>query len=340
LPRDGASATLGRVIVSPVRQTIRRRDLMRRGERVIVACSGGPDSVAMAHALSRIAGPLELSLTVAVVDHGLRDVRDELALVEALATRLALPFRRLEVSIEGDGSVQAAARDARYAALLELARGEGASRVAVGHTRDDQAETVLDRLLRGASVAGLSGIEPRRDDGVVRPLLDLRRADVLAHLAHHDLAHATDPSNADRRFERVRIRNEVMPMLAAEDPAIVDHLAQVADDARAARDLVRDAGSQLLEEARRGAGASVENLAAAHQAARREALRRLLGEALGAPPRRSHLVAVDDLITGLVGKSAEVRLGDDLVVRVSGAELICEEVPKSPGRNGPSSPNH
>jgi tRNA(Ile)-lysidine synthase len=324
------------MIVSRVRQTIRRRGLLEGGERVIVACSGGPDSVAMAHVLSRLAEPLRLSLTIAVVDHGLRDVAEEVALVRRLAEQLAVPCRVLSVHVPASGSLQASARDARYAALKGLAEELGASRVAVGHTRDDQAETVLERLFRGASVAGISGIVPKRGDGVIRPLIDVRRANVVAHLTHHELTHASDPTNEDPRFRRARIRASLIPALEAEEPRIVEHLADLADDARAAEHLVSAAGRTLYEDARRGASHDalrVSALVEADEASRRAAIREFLRVVTGESPKRSHLVAVDELVIGLVGRDAEVRLGDDAVLRREGAELVVNvKKRENPGR--------
>nr|MDQ3035052.1 tRNA lysidine(34) synthetase TilS [Myxococcota bacterium] len=136
------------MLLARVRRTVRERRLLERGERVVVAVSGGPDSMAMLDVVARLARELALDLSVASVDHGLRaEAADEIELARALATRLGLPFHALRVVVEPGGSIQAQARRARYDALRELAVALGARRIAVGHTRDDQAETVLARLL-------------------------------------------------------------------------------------------------------------------------------------------------------------------------------------------------
>jgi len=101
----------------------------------------------------------------------------------------------------------------------------------VGHTQDDQAETILGRLLRGAGIRGLGGIEPRRVDGVIRPLLDCRRSEVRAYAVNRALPFVDDPSNHRPAFERVRIRHQVLPMLAAEDPRVIEHLCALSDEA-------------------------------------------------------------------------------------------------------------
>lgn len=219
-------------MLARVRRTIETRRLLERGDRVVVACSGGPDSSVLVHALAALAPELGISLVVASVDHGLRaESEAEVESVGRFAASLGLEFAKLRVEVRG-GSLQAAAREARYEALLDLASRTGARRVAVGHTLDDQAETTLARLLRGAGLLGLSGIEPAREDGVIRPLLDVTRAEVRAYAVRHVLPTIEDPSNRDMRFQRVRLREDLLPRLAAEDPSVARHLAELADEAR------------------------------------------------------------------------------------------------------------
>jgi len=203
--------------------------------RVLAACSGGPDSAAMLLALARLANELDFGLEAASVDHGLReDAARDVEIAAEQAASAGVPFHGLRVEVAAQGSLQAAARSARYAALHELAVRLGAARIAVGHTLDDQAETVLLRVLRGSGLSGLAGVTPRRADGVIRPLIDCRRADVAAFAASRCTRIANDPSNVDARFERVRIRSEVLPRLSAENPVVVEHLADLADEARCA----------------------------------------------------------------------------------------------------------
>ncbi|HEX6245526.1 MAG TPA: tRNA lysidine(34) synthetase TilS, partial [Polyangiales bacterium] len=143
--------------------TLLQRQLFQGARRVLVACSGGPDSQALLHVLWALRAEHGCALSVAGVDHGLRaDAAAELQLAARLALQLGLPFHALRVEVERGASLQAQARAARYAALLACAREQGAERVAVGHTQDDQAETVLARLLRGTGIDGLGAIEPRR----------------------------------------------------------------------------------------------------------------------------------------------------------------------------------
>jgi tRNA(Ile)-lysidine synthase len=225
-------------MLSTVLRTIATRALFTRGDRVIVAVSGGPDSMALLHVLWELRDRLGLTLEVAGVDHGLRPAAaEELGLVRARAEALGLPFVGLAVDVarhrRGAG-LQDAARRARLGALTALAAERGARRVALGHQADDQAETVLFRIVRGTGLAGLQGI-PYRRDPFVRPLLDLRRAEILRYLRRRSIPFVEDPSNADLRFARARIRHRHLPALAAENPRVAEALVALAAAARDAR---------------------------------------------------------------------------------------------------------
>lgn len=313
------------MLFARVRRTIEERRLLRRGDHVVVGCSGGPDSVALTHVLARVARELGITLVVASVDHGLRaSAAGDVEHARSIAEALELPFRALRVEVAQGSSVQARARAARYEALRRLAAAEGARRIAVGHTQDDQAETVLSRVMRGAGLEGLSGIAPRRRDGVVRPLIDCRRTEVAGHLAHHGLAAREDPSNADRKFERARIRHDLLPALERENPHLVAHLAAVADDARAAAKVVRAAGRGLLAAARTTGGVRVDELARGSEAGRRAALRAWIAETTGARAGRAHLTSLDRVLF----RGGEVLLPGGFVARAREGLLIVEARPQ------------
>jgi len=177
----------------------------------VVACSGGPDSVALL-ALVVATGRTP---TAVHVDHGLRaGGADEAAFVADTAARLGVPARAVRVEVGAGPNLEARARAARYAALDEARRPLGAATVLVGHTADDQAETVLLNLLRGSASAGLGAMAARRDT-VVRPLLGLRRSDCGAVCAAVGVTPLRDPMNADRAFRRVAVRHDVLPRLSA-----------------------------------------------------------------------------------------------------------------------------
>jgi tRNA(Ile)-lysidine synthase len=238
------------VTLARVRRTILERALIPQGARVLCACSGGPDSAALLYALAQLGAELDFAIEAASVDHGLRPgAAHDVACAARQAAALGVPFHPLRVDVGEGASLQAQARDARYAALLRLASERGASRVAVGHTRDDQAETVLARLLRGSGLSGLAAIDPCRADGIIRPLIDCGRAEVHSLARAHFSELAEDPSNLDLRFERVRIRAHVMPALRAENPRLTEHLAALADEARDYRVPLEFAADAVLSDA-------------------------------------------------------------------------------------------
>lgn len=202
---------------------------------VLAAVSGGPDSMALLHVLARLAPKLGIVVHAHGVDHGLRPAaRAELDAAAAFANSLGIPFGRTEVTVAPGGNLQARARTARYDALAAAAQAVSASAIATAHHADDRAETVLLRLLRGAGPRGLAVLPARAPLGetgldLVRPLVRARREAVLAHLDRHGVPFATDPSNGDPRYLRTRVRLELLPLLVALSPAIVEHLVALAD---------------------------------------------------------------------------------------------------------------
>jgi tRNA(Ile)-lysidine synthase len=223
-------------VLSAILRAIRDHDLVSRGDRCLVAVSGGPDSTALLHALVHLAPRLGITVEAATVDHGLRpEAAAEAALVRERCQALGVDCEVLRVDVRAARgqhvSWQEAARRARLAALEAAAERRGCARIALGHTADDQAETVLFRIVRGTGVAGLAGM-PYRRGRLVRPLLDVRRSEVLRFLGKRRLPFIEDPSNADRRFTRARVRHQWIPFLAGENPRLVDALLALASDAR------------------------------------------------------------------------------------------------------------
>jgi tRNA(Ile)-lysidine synthase len=211
------------------RRTILDEHLIGHGETVLVAVSGGPDSMALLHVLSRLSQSMRFGLVAHGVDHGLRaEAPGELALAATLARDLGVPFSTTRVDVGRGPNLMARARRARFEALRAALARAGGTAIATGHHADDRAETVLMRLLRGSGPAGLAAL-PGRSADLIRPMIRARRPDVMAHLARHRVPFALDPSNRDPRFLRTRVRYELLPMLKALSPAIVAHLCSLAD---------------------------------------------------------------------------------------------------------------
>jgi tRNA(Ile)-lysidine synthase len=210
---------------------------------MVVAVSGGPDSVALLRALAACgASPL----VVAHVNHQLRGIESDAdqEFVEELARSLGLALRTERIALAAQAeaerdNLESVGRRVRYDWLVQVAQAAGCRWIATGHTADDQAETVLHRLLRGTGLQGLRGIAPRREAApgiwVVRPLLAVTRADVLAYLDSIKQPFRQDSSNLDPRFTRNRIRHELLPLLTEQyNPAIAGILARLAAQAEEA----------------------------------------------------------------------------------------------------------
>ena len=263
--QDGAQDGSGSPAVSPTLSTLAERArvvlqgpvALPRGTPLVAACSGGADSVALVYvlALLRDAWPLA---GVAFIDHGLRDVSADREAAQAAAREAGVTFaeRRLRWDAAGPGklpgNLQARAREARYKALGELADRLVAQAglppgtaetvcVATGHTRTDQAETVLQRVVRGAGLRGLAGVTPRVGR-VVRPLLTTSRAETRGL----GLPFADDPTNASDHYLRNRLRQRVLPALRGENPRVEEALAALSDAARGELELV-DALAALVD---------------------------------------------------------------------------------------------
>jgi tRNA(Ile)-lysidine synthase len=210
--------------------------MFARTARVGVAVSGGADSLCLLHLLSELAPQWELALTVLHLNHGLRgeESRADAAFVREQAQRLGWPAIVHEAQLPADGNLEQAAREARLQFFHSAMQSARLDCVATGHTRSDQAETVLFRFLRGSGTAGLAGIRPATRDRVVRPLIEFSRADVEQYLRSRNLEWRDDSTNATLQFARNRIRHQLMPLLEREwNPAIRETLAQTAEWARA-----------------------------------------------------------------------------------------------------------
>jgi tRNA(Ile)-lysidine synthase len=214
-------------------RTIRRHAMLAGGETVLVAVSGGADSVALLHLLLELAPAWRLRLHVLHVDHQLRaESAADAGFVTALCERLDVPAEVAMVAVDRQGSLEASARAARYAALEACAERVGADRIAIGHTADDQAETVLMRLVQGAGVRGMAGIPPVRGR-IIRPLLEVRRSALERELRRAGLAWLDDATNRGPKFLRNRIRHELLPLLAdSYNPDVAASLARLASVAR------------------------------------------------------------------------------------------------------------
>jgi tRNA(Ile)-lysidine synthase len=303
-----------------IRQTIARYEMLHAGDSVGVAVSGGADSVCLLHVLLRLRSEFALRLAIIHVDHNLRGVESQAdaQFVHNYAQQLGLPFhlRTLDLG-RRRGNLEQAARDARYEFFHDLIREGVVQRVATGHTRSDQAETVLYRLLRGAGSAGLAGIRPVTDSGVIRPLLEVTRLQVETWLQERAIPWRQDATNRELRFDRNRIRHQLLPMLEAEwNPGVKEALAQTADWAQEEeqywRSLIRQlATADWVRFAKNAAVLDATRLnslpVAVARRLTREIVQRVKGDLLGVS--FAHIEAIRELALGARGEGRQQIAG-------------------------------
>lgn len=283
------------ILLKRIRKTITDCSLLERGDHLLVAVSGGPDSVALLRAMVLLSSDYDLRLTTAHLNHGLRgaEAQREEEFVRGLCAGMGIACICKTVDIravrKGKGmSLEEVGRDERYRFLDATAEICGARKIATGHHRDDQAETVLINLLRGSGLEGLKGIPPVRDGRIIRPLLHVGRQEILEFLCREGLTYMTDSSNLSPLFLRNRIRHELIPELTLRyNPGIVEALSHTAEIIRREDDYLQDVVRQILNQWEIVPGATEIRLPLASLLDLHEALQRRLIKCLleaAAPP--------------------------------------------------------
>ncbi|WP_258369815.1 MULTISPECIES: tRNA lysidine(34) synthetase TilS [unclassified Curtobacterium] len=356
-PRLGPAVAAVRRAVRTSLADARSAGALASGDLVLVALSGGPDSLALAAATAFEAPRQGLRAGAVVVDHGLQAGSGAVA---SAASRQAEALGLTPVVVDhvrvGDaGGPEAAAREARYRAIAAVAAAERSPLVLVGHTMDDQAETVLLGLLRGSGPDSLSGMPARSPAPVApgpllaRPLLGVRRATTVAACAESGLEPWTDPQNNDPAFARVRVRARVLPVLAEElGDGVVEALARTADqireDASALDHFAEELAEELAEHAEAGIAVSVSGLAANPPALRQRLVRLAVEGEFGVVLSRLQTLEVCRLVTDWSGQGPIDLPG--VRVRREGDRLLFASTTSGPvsgsGRpvsgSGPGSP--
>jgi tRNA(Ile)-lysidine synthase len=226
-------------LILGVKKTIRKYEMLQPGDKVVVGVSGGADSTALLYALWEVRVDIPISLSVAHLDHGLRSEGEKDAhFVRKLAGRLGVPFFPGKADVrsfqrEKGLTTQEAAREVRYEFLQAIAQQNKATKIALGHTADDQAESMVIRILRGSGTRGLSGIPPVRNKIFIRPLIEIWREEVESFLKEKKVPFIQDPSNQAAQYLRNRVRHELLPILQRYNPRIRQVLVQMADLFRA-----------------------------------------------------------------------------------------------------------
>lgn len=326
-------------------------------DKVLVAVSGGPDSIALLHLLRMLAPEKRLRLGVIHLNHGLRGAASdsEADFVRSVATALRLPFFVEKADVNAFRkthrlSLEEAARQVRYDYFHKAAAAHQYDKVALGHHSDDNAELVLMNILRGSGPQGLSGIPPVRVSRFIRPLIDLNREDLKHFLAENDIPFILDASNEDRRHRRNQIRHELIPLIRRNyNPDIMQSLSRLAaimrDENHWIDGLAEKVFSEcILDRERDCLILSVDRLTALEPPLLRRVLRKTLFE-IKRDLRRirfSHIDAIGDLLLGgpnEVPVKKEIHLPNRIRVQRSGLRLILRMTPKTSGKTEtPSDP--
>ncbi len=239
-------------MIKKVERTIQKYDLLESGDRVLVALSGGPDSTALLMALIRLAGELNLTLFAAHFNHGLRgresNADEKFSRDLAKKTGLIFCSAKMDKNLNKKGvSPEDFYRRQRYEFLNQTAKECRASKIALGHNLQDQAETVLLNLLRGSGPEGLKGFLPKRDGKFIRPLMEITRQEIISFLEQSGMAYRRDSSNENRLYLRNQIRAELIPYLQEKyNPKIVENLARTAEILRVEDQFIREQVARVL----------------------------------------------------------------------------------------------
>ena len=312
-PRLDPATAETRRAVRTLLETARADRTVRDGDLVLVALSGGPDSLALAAATAFEAPKQALRAGAVIVDHALQDGSETVATrASRQAAELGLdPVSVRRVAVGSDGGPEAAAREARHASVAQAASDAGSRLVLFGHTLDDQAETVLLGLLRGSGPDSLSGMEPlaQRTDGLVygRPFLQVRRHTTHQACVAAGLAPWHDPHNDDPAYSRVRVRNALMPALERELGAgVPEALARTADqlreDSAALDHFAEEMAEDIAEHSEAGISLSVRSLAANPPALRQRLVRLAVESEFGVTLTRVQTLEVCRLVTDWHGQ--------------------------------------
>jgi tRNA(Ile)-lysidine synthase len=304
-------------MLDKIRRTVEKFGMLSPGEHVIAAVSGGPDSVTLLQVLVLLSSEYSLTLTVAHLNHGLRGAESdaEEQLVRRLSEERGIPCAVKGVNLlalrekgKRKRSLEEIGREERYSFFSTLAQEIGASRIALGHHREDQAETVLMNLIRGSGLEGLKGISPVRDEIFIRPLLEVSRKEIRNFLHVRDIPFLEDSSNSQDQFLRNKIRHQLIPLLQAQyNPQIVDTLNRTARIVRREDDCLKSTARRILDTwqisalAKEGEAAlEIPAVLALQEALQHRVIKTFLGRWVVSPARitSAHIQAVLDLCRG------------------------------------------
>lgn len=313
-----------------VKDAIRHYDMLHKGDRVLAAVSGGADSVCLLKALLEVRESLQVEVIAANMDHGLRGKESERdsAFVKDLAKKLGVKCAYKKVDVRRAGkkgaSLEEKARRARYAFLFQEAEKNKCNVIATGHTMNDQAETVLMKMIYGSALAGLTGIPPVRDEKgvrVIRPLIRTEREQIIKFLKENNLKFIEDSSNLDVSFLRNKIRLKVMPYLEKCNPRLKRTLANLSDTLREDFGFINDQKKIALKS--QTSSIKTKDIILQPKALRKALFKELIIRAGGDVKGLTYRHWMDmDYFLRAAGKNKSLDFPGDIRVTKSGSELI------------------
>ena len=322
--------------IERVKKTIRRYELLKRGTRILIGVSGGPDSIALLHILFQLRYDLGIDLCVAHLNHGLRkNAFKDQSFVEKICKKLNVPFisRSLPKNVwTRSGSIEETAREYRFSFLIDTAKKQKADVIALGHTQNDLAETMIMRLLRGTGLTGMRSILPKRKIHgfyFIRPLLDISRGEIEAFLKERKIPFRTDPTNRSFKFLRNRVRKKLLPQLEKEyNPRLKETLAHFSKTVTDDYDYLEEACLNIFPKIvaninSRCVALKRERFQKLHPALKRMVIRQAIARLQGDTNALTflHLVEIEDLIENRP-RGATVHLPKKLFVELQDTSVI------------------
>lgn len=255
--------------VSNVRNTIRRHKMLEKGDSVLICVSGGPDSVFLTYTLNYLKKEFNLKLFIAHLEHGIRGKESfqDMRFVEKMSRDMGIRAitKRVKIKKSKTRSMEEIAREERYGFFKEAAKKFKVKKIATAHNLDDQAETIMMRVIRGVSVKGLGGIPPvRKEEGYVfiRPLIELEKMEILNFLNEKRIKYRVDKTNSDEKIFRNAVRKSILPFLSKYNPKIKRSLSNLADNVR--ESAIQRSGKDAVKDALEKAGCNIKKLTHRH----------------------------------------------------------------------------
>lgn len=310
-------------LVERVKRSMERDRMVERGDSVLVGVSGGPDSTCLLDVLARLGDTYDLSIAVGHVDHGLgADSAEVASRVASEAAEGGFEAHVVRAPDLAGPNLQERARNFRLGFLSTVAERIGARRIATGHTLDDRVETTLARLIHGAGTDGLAGLRPA-DGPRIRPLIEIRRAETRAYCEEMGLGFYDDPANLEPRFERVAVRNEVLPVITARWAGAIEAMARSCERLSEDSDALGGIADRLYPRVATPADSGVRLATPDLVKLPRGLRRRLLEQAVGRVRDRSGGIeaVLDRLEAGTAGP-ASFAVSDGITVGVSSDAVV------------------